>query len=65
MPFSGVPPRGGAPVPGRRQSPQEEDMRLQTAKREGRLALMCRHYQIYLLLLPTLTYFLLFKYAPM
>ena len=40
-------------------------MRLQTAKREGRLALMCRHYQIYLLLLPTLTYFLLFKYAPM
>ena len=40
-------------------------MRLQTAKREGRQALMCRHYQIYLLLLPTLAYFLLFKYAPM
>ena len=29
------------------------------------LALMRKHYQIYLLLLPTLIYFLIFKYGPM
>lgn len=39
-----------------------------TTSRRGRgavLALMRKHYQIYLLLLPTLIYFLIFKYGPM